>query len=75
MKIPFWNARGLGNPGRCKQLKELIHGNEIDVVAIQETIRADFSVKELNQFGIRGDFVWNFIPSRGQSGGLLLGAN
>lgn len=75
MRILFWNVRGLGNPGRRGQLKEVVQINKIEVVAIQETIRESFHMKELERFVGGRDFQWFTKPATGHSGGMLLGAN
>jgi hypothetical protein len=42
-------------------------------VGIQETIKQDFSDKELKELAGSADFAWKWIPAKGHSGGLLLG--
>lgn len=43
----------------------------LDLVAVQETIRQDFSDKELKEMGGCNSFIWHWIPARGHSRGLL----
>uniref|UniRef100_A0A453D6E1 Endonuclease/exonuclease/phosphatase domain-containing protein n=1 Tax=Aegilops tauschii subsp. strangulata TaxID=200361 RepID=A0A453D6E1_AEGTS len=45
---------------------------EIDIVGFQETIRQDFSMRELQGLS-RHHFAWQWLPATGQSGGILLG--
>lgn len=47
MKFLFWNIRGLGKPARKRQLKELIAKERFDVLGVQETIKKDFTDREL----------------------------
>jgi hypothetical protein len=47
MRILFWNMRGFGALGRRKQLRELKHKYKIELICLQETIKADFSPGEL----------------------------
>lgn len=75
MNILFWNVRGLGNPGRRRQLIEVVKENKIDVICLQETIRVSFKMRELNSFCSNKDFEWLTKPAVGHSGGLLLGIN
>lgn len=51
MNILFWNVRGLGNPDRRRQLKEVVKDNKIEIICLQETIRVSFKMRELYQFG------------------------
>uniref|UniRef100_A0A453JZJ7 Endonuclease/exonuclease/phosphatase domain-containing protein n=1 Tax=Aegilops tauschii subsp. strangulata TaxID=200361 RepID=A0A453JZJ7_AEGTS len=45
---------------------------EIDIVGLQEMIRQDFSMHELQGLS-RHQFVRQWLPATGQSGGILLG--
>lgn len=72
MKVLFWNIRGLGAVGRQRQLRELVFEHRIDIVCIQETIKNDFSDRELR--GLLGDqFTWRYVAAIGHSRGLLTG--
>lgn len=53
-------------------LKHIMQEN-LDLVGIQETIKQDFSDRELKEMSGSIDFIWKCIPARGHSGGLLLG--
>ena len=75
MRALFWNLRGFGHDGRRRQLIEYMREEAIDVVAIQETMRTDFSLVELERLS-RHLFAWHWLPSSGvsgHSGGILLG--
>lgn len=71
MDTLFWNVRGLRNPGRRRQLKEVVKNNNIEIICLQETIRVNFKMREINCGG--RNFDWLTKPINGHSGGLLLG--
>lgn len=75
MRYMFWNIRGCGHAGRRTQLKEYMAREHIDVVALQETIKTEFTFRDLLAFDPLQRFDWNWVPSTGHSGGLLLGCN
>ncbi|CAM0912939.1 unnamed protein product [Alopecurus aequalis] len=76
MNIPIrffdWNSRGFGQEGRRKHLSEYIRREDVDIVGIQETLRQDFSIEELQGLSPH-KFVWQWLPTAGHSGGILLG--
>ena len=74
MRILFWNIRGLGGPGRRKQLVELCQMHDITLICLQETIKDTFTARELDRFSRGEPFHWFWVPARGHSGGLLMGA-
>ena len=77
MNIPIrlfdWNIRGFGQEGRRKQLSEHLRRYDVDIVAIQKSIRRAFSIQELQGFSPH-KFVWQWIPAVGHSGDILLSA-
>ncbi|XP_020160903.1 uncharacterized protein [Aegilops tauschii subsp. strangulata] len=75
MRALFWNIHGFGHDGRPRQLIEYIRDEHVDIVAIQETMRTDFSLPELDRVSSHL-FAWHWLPSSGStghSGGILLG--
>ena len=44
MRALFWNIRGFGHDGRRRQLVEYMRDEHIDIIAIQETLRTEFSL-------------------------------
>ena len=75
MRALFWNIRGFGHDGRRRQLVEYMRDEHIDIVAVQETMRRDFAVPELDRLSSHL-FAWHWLPSSGSaghSGGILLG--
>lgn len=73
MKILFWNIRGMGRVARRRQLREIVLYEKVDVVGIQETIKKEFSQKELRSLVGDTHFSWNWLPAVGHSGGILMG--
>lgn len=71
MRILFWNVRGLGKAYRRNWVKDHVMLEDLDVVALQETIKQDFSDVELKELGGNRDFCWFWVPARGHSGGLI----
>ncbi|KAI4973378.1 hypothetical protein ZWY2020_035639 [Hordeum vulgare] len=66
---------GFGQDGQRRQLNEYIRDERIDIVVIQEIMRMDFSLQELEQLSAHL-FAWHWLPSSGtagHSGGILLG--
>ena len=75
MRALFWNIRGFGHDGRRRQLVEYMRDEHIDIVAVQETMRRDFALPELDRLSSHL-FAWHWLPSSGSaghSGGILLG--
>lgn len=75
MNILFWNVRGLNSGGRRKQIGDLMVKHQVDVVCLQETIKQNFTVRELAGLARGHEMSWDWVPPEGRSGGLLLEAN
>jgi exonuclease III len=73
MRALIWNFRGFGNRGRRNQLKDYLRKYKVDILFLQETIRQDFSLQELEVFEFGDKFYWTWLPAVGQSGGMLMG--
>lgn len=73
MKILFWNIRGFGRPARRRQIREYIMEESLDIVGLQETIKQDFSQKDLQEIVNNVCFRWSWLPATGHSGGILVG--
>ena len=75
MRPLLWNIRGFGQDDRLLQLIEYMRTERIDIIAIQETMRTEFSLSEVEH--LSSDlFAWHWLPSSGStghSGGILLG--
>ena len=70
-----WNSRGVGDKGKRDFVCESASKYKLDFIGIQETMRQDFSESILHSIGGETPFNWTWTPSRGRSGGILLGIN
>ncbi|PNT64195.1 hypothetical protein BRADI_4g25857v3 [Brachypodium distachyon] len=70
-----WNARGLGQLRKKKFLQDTIRDRWLSFVGIQETKKVDFQLEWLNSLTGHDLFIWHWIPSIGQSSGILLGVS
>ena len=75
MKIMFWNVRGMGKSSRRSLVKDHIISDSLEVVALQETIKQNFEDWELRELAGNQDFSWFWSPSKGHSGGMMIGIN
>jgi exonuclease III len=75
MRILFWNVRGVGKSHRKKLVANHVFLEDLDVVAIQETIKQDFTDGELKEMARNKAMVWHWTPAIGHSGGLAVGVN
>lgn len=75
MKILFWNVRGVGKSHRRKLVANHVLQEDLDVVAIQETIKLDFEDGELKEMAGNKAMAWHWIPANGHLGGLAVGVN
>ena len=69
------NARGLGEQRTCFFIRENIAKFRVGFVGVQETKKSDFTVEFLKSISGTYVFSWVWVPSVGQSGGILLGVN
>jgi hypothetical protein len=69
----IFNARGVGDAPKKRFIKDKINEFGLDFVCIQETKKSEFEDDWLNNVGGRFCFIWLWEPSRGASGGLLMG--
>jgi endonuclease/exonuclease/phosphatase family metal-dependent hydrolase len=54
-------------------LKDYLQKYKVDIIFLQETIRQEFTLQELEGFEFGDKFYWTWLPAVGQSGGMLLG--
>jgi exonuclease III len=73
MRFMFWNIRGFGNPARRRQIREYIREEKLDAIGLQETIKEEFSNKDLNDIVGGLQFRWFWQSAKGHSGGILMG--
>jgi exonuclease III len=73
MKVMFWNVRGLGRGSRRSLVRNHIISDNLEVVALQETIKQNFEDWELRELAGNQSFSWCWSPSKGHSGGMMIG--
>lgn len=74
MNFLNWNARGINSYNKRQILHDIIVDNNIDMIAIQETKKEDFSTRTLRTISTKFD-IWHWVPSIGRSGGILFGSD
>jgi hypothetical protein len=65
MKVMFWNMRGFGKPARSRQLNDLIIGEGLDGIGLHETIKENFSQRELSEISGSNQFSWAWKSAKG----------
>jgi hypothetical protein len=65
----------VGKSHRKKLVANHVFLEDLDVVAIQETIKQDFTDGELKEMAGNKAMVWHWTPAIGHSGGLAVGVN
>jgi exonuclease III len=73
MRALIWNIRGFGRRGRRNQLRDFLRNTHVDILFLQETIRQDFSLQELESLEVGDKFFWTWLQASGHLGGLLVG--
>jgi exonuclease III len=73
MKMMFWNIRGFGKAARRRQIRDFIMEESLDGVGLQETIREDFTQKDLADTAGSIQFRWVWSTAKGHSSGILMG--
>lgn len=68
-----WNCRGLKKRGVSTYLKDLILEHQFHFVGLQETMIANCDDSLLRKFDPSQEFLWMWNPSKGKSGGILVG--
>lgn len=74
MNILNWNVRGLNATRTRSILADLIKSYYVDIIAIQETKKVDFTNRFLKSLSVKLD-TWQWLPSIGNSGGILFGCD
>lgn len=64
---------GLGKSHRRSLVRNHIISENLDMVALQETIKQDFEDWELKELADSQDFSWFWTPSKGHSAGMIMG--
>ena len=75
MKGIFWNSRGLSDLAKYRFLSDLSREQKLDLIALLETGKKDFSKTVLDNICGGQEFIWRWSEPHGRSGGILLGIN
>ena len=75
MKGVFWNSDGFKHPKEHKFISDLTKEQQLDFIALPETVKRDFTSSALKNLCGGKDFLWHCKPPRGRSGGMLLRIN
>jgi exonuclease III len=67
----FWNVKGLRKKGLASYVRDLMNEKSIDFVCFQETILQEFLDSCLRMIDPSRDYLWDWIPAVGKSGGVL----
>ncbi|XP_076915235.1 uncharacterized protein LOC143574517 [Bidens hawaiensis] len=71
MNVLSLNIRGLGNSGKADWVRGLRNRNEVSFIMIQETQYGDLDTVDVARFWGSDDYLFDWVPSNGRSGGLL----
>jgi exonuclease III len=66
-------CRGLNKRGKLQCITDFMYENKLDFMDFQETKKDSFHESVLIQ--IHKDFSWNYLPTEGTAGGILVGLN
>lgn len=65
----FWNCRGIRKKGLGSFIKNLMKEHNFDFACFQETILQVFSDSVLRKIDPDLEYLWDWIPAKGKSGG------
>lgn len=71
MKCLTLNIRGFGGDSKVKNLRELLHKEEVQFLSVQETLISDDAAFVSNLIWKHSNWSFCQLPSTGRSGGLL----
>jgi mannosylglycoprotein endo-beta-mannosidase len=71
MIVCSFNIRGLGSRVKRKKIRDLVRGEKLDFLAIQETKMESISEAFVNSLWGSCDCDWAYLPAEGNSGGIL----
>jgi exonuclease III len=72
MKGFFWNCRGIRKKALASYVRDLFVENSFDFIYVQETM-ADFSDAMLRKVDPNRNYLCDWSPAKGKSGGILTG--
>jgi exonuclease III len=70
--ILCWNIRGLNALGKWDAVRDKIEESACSVICLQETKKEHFDLSSIRKFAPRRFDSFDFIPSNGASGGILV---
>jgi exonuclease III len=73
LKGIFWNCKGLRKKNMAPYVRSLLRESKFDFVCFQETMMQDFLDECIRKVDPNKSFLWDWIPSKGKSGGILSG--
>jgi hypothetical protein len=71
----FWNHRGIRKKGLASYIRDMMKDHKFDFLYFQETMVEDFLDSCLRQVGPGKEYLWDWAPSSGKSGGIMSGLN
>src|SRR3954469_22742540 len=75
MKGMFLYMRGFGKDFKRSFIRDQIAEKKLEFIGLLETMKSDFSPNELHNLCGGRNFIWNWSPPRGRSGGILVGVS
>ena len=70
--ILCWNIRDINAQNKCDAVRNKIEESSCSVICLQETKRESFDISFIRNFAPRRFDHFDYIPSIGASGGLLI---
>lgn len=67
-----WNIRGINDPEKWNSVRNKLEESACSIACLQETKREDFSASYVRNFAPRRFDSFEFSPSIGASGGMLV---
>jgi hypothetical protein len=69
----FWNSNGLRDQAKPRFLFDSVKGYQLDFIALLEAKTSDFNTNALSHFCANKNFIWDWTPPKGRSGGIPVG--
>lgn len=69
----IWNCRGIEKKGLSPFISNMINEFQLDFIGVQETMKKKFTDQCFRKIDVQKSYAWNWVPSRGKSGGVLCG--
>lgn len=65
MKEDFWSSDGSKDPKTQKFISDITKEQQLDFIALSETIKRDFTAFALKNLCAQKDFFWHCKPPKG----------